>query len=108
MNQLDNRQRWQIKTAAEVTNTDFDHWQQLVEQQHQGNLMLSGSFVQHLMQVFQPSYYLASCYQADELKVMLFITTGQIWHLAVGATFPGTISSDGRRPAFSDQILRCY
>ncbi len=83
MNQFDNRQRWQIKTAAEVTSTDFDHWQQLVEQQHQGNLMLSGSFVKHLMQVFRPEHYLASCYQADELKVMLLVQPAKygIWRL---------------------------
>jgi hypothetical protein len=76
-------QRWQIKTAAEVNATDFANWQQLVEQQHQGNLMLSGSFVQHLMQVFQPRYYLASCYQADELKVMLLLQPAKygIWRL---------------------------
>lgn len=77
------KQYWQIKAAADVTATDFAHWQQLVEQQHQGNLMLSGSFVQHLMQVFQPEHYLACCYQGDELKVMLLVQPAKygIWRL---------------------------
>lgn len=84
MTKVEVSQRWEIKTAAEVSSTDFANWQQLVEQQHQGNLMLSGSFVQHLMQVFQPEHYLASCYQGDELKVMLLLQPAKygIWRLA--------------------------
>jgi hypothetical protein len=77
-------QRWDIKAAKDIQAIDFLRWQQLVEQHHAGNIMLSALFVQNLLHTFSDDHYLASCHVADQITIMMVVRKRRlgVWALA--------------------------
>lgn len=76
-------QRWEIKAASAIAPNDFVLWQQLVEREHSGNLMLSASFVSPLLSSFSREHYLATCYQGSDVSMMMLLKKSRfgIWKL---------------------------
>jgi hypothetical protein len=81
---LNSLQHWEIKAASDIQPADFLQWQQLVDQYHSGNLMLSSPFVSQLLATFSTQHYLASCTLNSQVKLMLVVQKRRpgIWELA--------------------------
>ncbi len=77
-------QHWVIKAANDIQAEDFVAWQQIVAEQHSGNLMLSGTFISQLLQTFSKQHYLAIGYIGTEIRMMLVLQKRRagIWELA--------------------------
>ena len=83
-------QQWSLKTAAQIDETDYAQWQQLVDEYHQGNPILSAQFVKLLLEFFCSDYYLTSCIEGDATKCMLLIQKRKfgIWQVVQPSQAP--------------------
>lgn len=95
------RTDWQLKTAKEITEQDWLHWQQLVDQDHNGNLVYHRYFVAGLLQYFAADYYLAIYHSGATVQQMCFLQKRRagIWQLvhpaqATSALIVGQVATD--------------